>query len=137
MNSRDQNQEKRTVVTMMMSEAATRVCFDARHDGVIVPKHLSADPGLVLCIGYDLPIPIRDLTLTDDAITGTLSFGGAPFYCVIPLAAVYRLDNGLGQWCGLMPDGTFEALRAIHATFPAPTAPDPAPKARGHLKLVN
>ncbi len=135
MNSRDQNQEKHDVIQVMLSEAATRVCFNATFPGVIVPGHLSEDPGLVLCIGYDMPIPIRDLTLTVEAITGTLSFGGAPFYCVVPLAAVYRLDNGRGQWCGLMPDGTFEALRMLHAST-VPAAPDTKP-ARGHLKLVN
>jgi stringent starvation protein B len=54
-----------------------------------VPPRFRADASLVLRFGYSLSPAIRDLEVDDEAISGTLTFGGSPFHVVLPWTAVY------------------------------------------------
>ena len=64
------------------------VVLNPQYPGVIVPTHLYGTPQIMLQLGLDLPIPIRDLNVDIDGITGTLSFGGRGSLVVIPWGAV-------------------------------------------------
>ncbi len=100
------------------------VFVDARHPSVILPKHLqgAADP-VHLHIGLALPIPIRDLNVDVDGITGTFSFGGRPCLVVLP-------------WDYVLYVGSDEQLANLRGTKPQTgprQAPRPAPKPRRAL----
>lgn len=67
--------------------------------GVLVPQSLQKKSYVVLQVGFDMPVPIPDLRVTEEGVSGTLSFRGVPFFCVVPWDAVSALinDKGRGQ----------------------------------------
>ncbi len=67
------------------------VHLDARCSGVEVPKKYSSDAELRLNLSYRFAS--RDLTVGGDAVSCTLSFGGLPFHCVLPYAAIYAVTS--------------------------------------------
>ncbi len=80
--------------------------LDPRKDGVMVPEWLRKQPQLVLQIGLDMPIPIPDLRVDDNGVTGSLSFNRTPFLCVVPWDAVFAVvgEDGRGMvWPESMP----------------------------------
>lgn len=101
---------------------------------------------LVLFVGHNLAVPIPDLTVTESVgISGTLSFSGKQFFCLIPWDSIYALidDNRRGiVWDESVP-------REVHMRMQEeeqpranpPPSPTPArPRVRRHipsyLKLV-
>lgn len=62
----------------------------------IIPAHLDNQFEVCLLIGFDLPIPIPDLVITETEVSGTLSFNGRPFFCRIKLDDVYAISSPLG-----------------------------------------
>ncbi len=90
---------KKEVALLLMKGPSVFVHLDPRKKGVIVPKGFSGQPQLVLQVGLDMVIPIRDLEVTDDAITCTLSFSRTPFWCSMPWTAIYALvgEDGRGM----------------------------------------
>lgn len=42
-------------------------------------------------MGRDLPIPVPDLYIDEERISGTLSFDGKPFFCDVPWPAVFAI----------------------------------------------
>jgi stringent starvation protein B len=81
--------DKRRTLEQLLSRGPVLVHVDARRTEVAVPPRFRADPSLVLRFGYSLQPAIRDLSVDDDAIAGTLTFGGSPFHVVLPWTAVY------------------------------------------------
>ena len=80
---------KRRAVEALLDRGPVLLHLDARHPGVEVPGHLRGNARLVLRFGYGLTPAIADLTADDTRISGTLTFGGVPYTCVIPWAAMY------------------------------------------------
>lgn len=142
------------VVEELIGKGPILVHIDARADEVQVPESFSADPRLVLRFGYDLSPPIADLEITDEALSGTLTFGGVPFTCVLPWSAVYAVVSESDQKGMVWPDDVPSAAldqdssqvsgRAGSSrppTEPGPQGPAPRPnpdevKRGSHLKLV-
>ena len=64
-----------------------------KHPGVRLPDlpAYKDEEGLVLHIGYGLPVPIRDLVIDHKGIYGTLTFDRVPHFCVVPWPAVFIL----------------------------------------------
>jgi stringent starvation protein B len=81
----------------LLERGSVFVHLDPRREGVSVPTWLAKKPQLVLQLGLNFPIPIRDLEIDDDGVRCTLSFNRAPFYCVLPWSAVYALVAEDGQ----------------------------------------
>jgi stringent starvation protein B len=81
--------DKRRTLEALLTHGAVLVHVDARRAGVSVPPLFRADPSLVLRFGYDLDPAITDLVVDDEAVSGTLTFSGQPFRCVLPWTAVY------------------------------------------------
>lgn len=136
------------VVEELIGKGPILVHIDARADEVCVPESFTADPRLVLRFGYDLSPPIADLEIDDDALSGTLTFGGVPFTCVLPWSAVYAVVSEADQKGMVWPDDVPSAVlddmsaptdkeeRNAHVESPA-SRPDPDTAKRGsHLKLV-
>ena len=125
---------KRAVVKRLMGEGPILVQVDARRPGVSVPDRLRDDPRLVLRFGYDLTPSIADLDIGEDALTGTLSFGGVAHQCVLPWTAVYAVVSESDQRGMVWPDDV--PPEAVH-TPEAEEKSEPAPTRRSHLKLVD
>src|SRR5689334_22329382 len=81
--------DKRRTLETLLSRGPVLVHVDARRSEVSVPTRFRADASLVLRFGHNLSPAIIDLTVDDDAISGTLTFAGQPFRCILPWTAVY------------------------------------------------
>jgi len=143
---------KREFVEDLLGRGAVLLHIDARTDGAQVPEHLRGDPKLVLRFGHGLAPAIRDLEVDDEGVSGTLTFGGAPFHCMLPWNAVYAAVSEADQQAMVWPDdvpstvleslqeGARESSPEIRVPTPAPTVrvgtPKPIKKRPNHLKLV-
>ena len=88
---------KKEVVLKLLEETDVMVHLDPRHVDVCVPKWFKKQPQLVLQIGLNLPVPIPDLEVDDEALTCTLSFNRTPFFCFLPWDSIYALVGGDGR----------------------------------------
>ena len=86
--------KKKDALLELLKWSPAFVQLDARVDGVSLPEHLMGERGVVLQLGYDMPIPIYDLTIDDEGIRATLSFRRQPHRCVVPWKAVYVMTDG-------------------------------------------
>jgi stringent starvation protein B len=152
--------DKQKTMEALLARGPVLVHIDARRAEVSVPARFRADASLVLRFGYRLEPKIVDLDVSDAGISGTLSFGGQPFHCVLPWTAVYAAMVEGEQRGTVWPEDVPEdVLTNTDALTPAPSAPGPAalssvgpstlpaapapvedvePRKRGgHLKLVD
>lgn len=98
--------------------------------GLVVPPAVLAaalkdetHPILLHVARAGLAVPITDLELGPQGITGTLSFGRTPFKCVLPWSAVIQLialANG--------PDGEPEAAAIFLPVEDNEPGPEPEPE---------
>jgi stringent starvation protein B len=131
---------KREVAGQLLEQGAILVHVDPRRSGVSVPDRFCTDPKLVLRFGYGLTPAIVDLDLNDEALCGTLSFGGQLHRCVLPWSSVYAVVSEADQRGMVWPDDVpAEALTDDDGDMPSPDAtPTPGKRERrDHLKLVD
>jgi len=143
--------DKKRTLESLLARGPVLVHVDARRAEVAVPPRFRADASLVLRFGYNLTPAIGDLTVDDEAIAGTLTFGGQPFRCILPWTAVYAAmvegEQRGTVWPEDVPEdvltGGGDAQPAQPASPGLASAPGPAaakaedePRKRGHLKLV-
>jgi stringent starvation protein B len=142
--------DKRRTVEALLARGPILVHIDARRPEVEVPPRLRNDPRLVLRFGYGLSPAIADLEVDDRGISGTLTFGGQPFHCVLPWPAVYGAMVDGEQRGTVWPEDVPEDVLtggSEAAAAPAPggasvaSAPvldelEPPRKRGNHLKLV-
>jgi len=118
---------KKEVALALLERSSVYVHLDPRHGSVIVPVSFKNKPQLVLQVGLNMPVPIRDLQLDDDAMSCTLSFSRTPFFCVVPWSSVFAIvgcDDGRGM---VWPDDVpAEVARQVDDRAPAPPAPPEA-----------
>lgn len=105
---------KKDVCLALLEQSVVRVFLDPRRDGVTIPVWLRKQPQLLLDVGLNMPIPIPDLHVGEDALTCTLSFNRAPFFCIVPWTSVFALV-GDGDRGMIWPDDVPSELQ-IHAT---------------------
>jgi stringent starvation protein B len=144
--------DKRKTLESLLARGPVLVHVDARRAEVSVPARFRADASLVLRFGYTLSPAIADLSVDDAAISGTLTFGGQPFHCVLPWTAVYAAmvegEQRGTVWPEDVPEdvltGSSEPPAPVSAAPEAPEAPMPASnsgptraKRASHLKLVD
>jgi stringent starvation protein B len=144
--------DKRRTLEQLLSRGPVLVHVDARRSEVAVPPRFRADASLVLRFGYTLQPAIRDLEIDDEAISGTLTFGGSPFHVVLPWTAVYAAMVEGEQRGTVWPEDVPEDVltgsgdQPAATTIPTATATvlestaslpaGPEPKRATHLKLV-
>lgn len=131
---------RREVAHALLTQGAAFVHLDPRGVDVVVPDWLKRQPQLVLQIGLNMPVPIRDLRVDETGVFGTLSFNRAPFTCMVPWHAVFALvgDDGRGMvWPESMPPEIAqeierEAERAARGAISdaSPGAPQDAKRAQ-------
>ena len=65
---------KKDVLLALLERSSVFVHLDPRDDSVRVPTWFKKQPQLILQIGLNLAVPIRDLEVDDEAVSCTLSF---------------------------------------------------------------
>lgn len=120
---------KREVALALLQASMVSVYLDPRAEDVHVPPWFKKQPQLMLQIGLNMPVPIPDLDVGDDALSCTLSFNRRPEFCRIPWRAVYALvgQDGRGM---IWPDDVPAEVAAQTQGRPS------APKERSHLRAV-
>ena len=103
--------------------------LDPRAEAVQVPAWFKKQPQLVLQVGLNMPVPIRDLNVDDNGISCTLSFSRSPFFCVIPWPSVFALVGENGQAMVWAEDDPAEVAAQAQAQ-------KPVEKPRTHLRSV-
>jgi stringent starvation protein B len=88
---------KREVAIALLQTNSVFVQLDPRHAEVRVPPWFKKQPRLVLQMGLNMAVPIRDLDVGEEALSCTLSFNRQPFFCFIPWRAVFALVNEEGR----------------------------------------
>ena len=138
--------DKRTVIDELMVKGPVLIHLDARRSDVAVPDRFRAEAKLVLRFGHGLTPPIHDLVVDELGISATLTFGGSPFRCVLPWAAIYAAVADGEQRGMVWPDDIPEDLLLGTAGEQAPSSSSPSASAApadsgrkrpSHLKLVD
>ncbi len=109
------SQEKRDVANHILRYSNLRVVLRPTAEGVEVPKHLIDQEHLTLDVGFAMRIPIPDLRVNKEGISGTLSFSGSPFLCRLPWHSIFLLGdhNQEGRsWSEDMPESVAVAAVA-------------------------
>lgn len=109
---------KKDVALALIERSSVFVYLDPRREGVVTPAGFKREPKLVLQVGLNMAVPIRDLTFDDNGMSCTLSFNRTPFFCVIPWGAVFALtdENGQGMvWPDDVPRELVEAQAQAQA----------------------
>ena len=92
---------------------------------VNIPFHLRDRQQVVLQLGINMPVPIKDLDFDKAGISGTLNFKGSPFHCHVPWDAVFAMvgeDSKGILWKEDMPPDMHTKL--------TPPEPTPLPVAK-------
>jgi hypothetical protein len=103
----DSPPDKHETMLKTLEQGSVFVHLDPRRQGVRVPVDLSRRPTLVLQIGLNFPIPIRDLEIDAEGFRCTLSFNRVPCFCVVPWSAVFAMTDETQQvmvWSDDLPD---------------------------------
>jgi stringent starvation protein B len=119
---------KKDVALALLEKGSIFVHLDPRRDKVVVPKAFWVQSELVLQFGTEMRVPVADLDLDDEGISGTLSFARRPFWCRVPWAAVFAIvgeDRRGAVWSQDAPPEN----KSIKGERP------PEPK-RSHLRAV-
>jgi hypothetical protein len=94
------------VARALMLKGSVFIHLDPRVEEVCVPPWLKSQPQLVLQVGLEMALPIRDLLVDESGVQATLSFNRTPFLCVVPWASVFALVGDDGRrlvWPESMP----------------------------------
>ena len=150
--------DKKQTLLAFLQRGVAMVHLDARQPGVEVPPQFTSDAHLRLNLSYRYGIP--DFEVRDDRVQATLSFGGQPFFCVLPWEAVFAVtSSGTGEGQVWPEDLPTEAARGFTPRQPprprpqlmavddeleeelppderAPQPPGDGPRPAPHLRLV-
>jgi stringent starvation protein B len=121
---------KKEVALALLERSSVYVHLDPRQASVAVPAGFKKQPQLVLQVGLNMPVPIKDLQLDDEGMSCTLSFSRTPFFCVVPWSSVFAIigcDDGRGM---VWPDDVpAEVTRQAEGREQVPPARKELPKA--------
>lgn len=125
---------KAQVAKVLLNEGSIFIHLDPRAEGVEVPNWLKRQPQLVLQVGYNMPVPIYDLSIDDQQVSATLSFSRTGFFCKVPWSSVFCLvgDNEKGMfWPESMPPEIAKEVEAERAASKSTKSkPDTLPKSK-------
>jgi len=131
---------KREVMMSLLSKSSVYVHLDSRAMGVSVPPRFRGQPQLVLQIGLNLAVPIRDLSLDDEGFSCTLSFSRQPYFCVVPWTSVFAMVDETQRamvWPDDVPTELAAALQSqAQAQQAKKKAEDDKAKARARFRAL-
>jgi stringent starvation protein B len=120
---------KKEVALALLERSSVYVHLDPRQPAVVVPGWFKKHPQLVLQVGLNMPVPIKDLQLDDEGMSCTLSFSRSPFFCVVPWSSVFAVigcEDGRGM---VWPDDVPAEVARQGDSREAPSARKDSPKA--------
>lgn len=82
---------KQDAIRSFLDKGLTMVHLDARKDGVVVPRQFQGQKDLRLNLSYRFAG--SHMEIDDLHVEATLTFGGMPFRCNVPLQAIYALTS--------------------------------------------
>jgi stringent starvation protein B len=129
--------DKRKAVEALLDRGPILIHVDSRHEGVDVPARLRGSPRLILRFGYGLTPPIADLTVAEDTLSGTLTFGGVPYTCTVPWRAVYAVMVEGEQRGTVWPEDVPEDVLLSAPEKDEVPEKQERPRRGSHLKLVD
>ena len=95
--------------------------------GVDMPVDLiAAGQPVGINLGLRMAIPIPDLVIDEQGISGTLSFNRIPYFCTFPWSSVMQVSAGLEHLIWVLPP---EDVASVGPT-------EPAASKKPRLKLV-
>ncbi|HEV8322254.1 MAG TPA: ClpXP protease specificity-enhancing factor SspB [Myxococcota bacterium] len=115
---------KPAFVRGLLEHGSVFVHLDARVGGVDVPSAFRGEFRLVLQVGYDMKVPIPDLTVTDGELSATLSFSRRPHLCRIPWQAVFAVTGESGAGMAWPESFPVEVRRALIRALNTPDVAD-------------
>jgi stringent starvation protein B len=147
--------EKKETLLAFLKRGVAMVHLDARQPGVAVPPQFATDAHLRLNLSYRYGIP--DFEVRNDRVQATLSFGGRPFFCILPWESIFAVtSSGTGEGQVWPEDLPTEAARGfgpekreparprlaaveddeLDDRPPEPPRANPNGQKRAHLRLV-
>jgi len=84
-------QSKPEALRAFLDKGLTMIHLDARCDGVVVPRQFVGQRDLRLNLSYRFQDSAMDID--EQRVEATLTFGGMPFRCRIPLLSIYALTS--------------------------------------------
>ncbi len=131
-------QGKKKTLQLYLAKGVAMIHLDARREGVLVPERFKEDAHLRLNLSYRYSIP--DFDANEERVQATLSFGGVPFQCVVPWAAIFGITshaNGDGQvWPEDLPTEVVRTLAERDDAGSASAKDGRLPQAHGRPNLV-
>lgn len=105
-------EKKNLCGALLLSERSIFVHVRGNHPKVKLPANWKNTDHVVLQWGYNLPVNIPDIKLTNKSLSGTLTFKGVPFHVDIPWEAVYAFvtEAGMGR---VFEEDVPESLKAL------------------------
>lgn len=82
---------KQDAIRSFLDKGLTMIHLDARKDGVVVPRQFQGQKDLRLNLSYRFAG--SHMEIDDLHVEATLTFGGMPFRCNVPLPAIYALTS--------------------------------------------
>lgn len=85
------------LLNLLEGDRDVDIHLDPRRPGTLVPCRYQREVSLTLKVGNAMAKPIPDLTVEDDGVGATLSFGGRTEWCFIPWHSVYGMSCTIGS----------------------------------------
>ncbi len=114
---------KKDVMIELLAKSGVFLHIDPRRDGVSVPIQFRKQAELVLQVGLNMAVPVRDLEVDDDGVTCTLSFNRSPFWCRMPWPAVFAIVSDEDRRGVVWPEDVPPESKLSNAQPPAPRRP--------------
>jgi hypothetical protein len=125
---------KRDVMMALLAKTSVYVHLDSRRPEVSVPPRFRGQPQLVLQIGLNMAVQIRDLDVGDEGFSCTLSFSRQPYFCMIPWTSVFAMVGEDGRALVWPDDVPIEVAASMEAQA---RARDDKAKAKSRLRAVD
>lgn len=106
--------KRRQFQAALESEEVVYLHCKPQMEGVLVPVALRCYHTLTLSWGYNMPVPIPDLKVGLEAVSGTLTFDGQAHRVYIPYESIYAITDGDGEgviWEEDAPDEILVEIR--------------------------
>lgn len=107
----------------LLAKSGVFIHLDPRREGVSIPPQFRKQPELVLQVGLNMAVPIRDLEVEDDGVSCTLSFNRSPFWCRMPWSSIFAIVSDEDRRGVVWPEDVPPESKLSSAPAPAPKRP--------------
>ncbi len=124
--------KRQTIEQLLQMEDFILMVIMPTCEGVALPDDLmSAGEPVGINVGLKMAIPVPDLLVNDDGISGTLSFNRTPFHCTFPWRSIVQVSADQEHLIWVEPP-----VDADELGDGKDAGPEPDGEGKPHLKLV-